>query len=125
MLPDLGFFLLLLCCATSCYGVVSAVMAAVWRHRRLYRSSRLAVTVTCAMVLCAAVIMWISLFTRDYSVAYVAKNSSNDLPPFYTFTAFWCALEGSHMLWTTLITVYSTIALWTYSRDNEHIMPYV
>ena len=125
MLGDLGFFLLFLCCVTTIYGVASAVGAAYWRHRRLYRSSRMALTATAVMCVTAALILWYSLFQRDYSIAYIFKNSSNDLPTFYTITAFWCSLEGSHLLWTLLLSIYSCIALWTYSRDNEHIMPYV
>ncbi len=125
MLGDLGFFLLFLCCVTTIYGVLAAVFAAYWRHLRLYRSSRNALTATAIMCVTASGILWYSLFQRDYSVAYIFKNSSNDLPAFYTLTAFWCSLEGSHLLWTLLLSVYSCIALWTYSKDNEHIMPYV
>lgn len=125
MLADLGFYLLFLCCLTSVYGVVAACLAAFWRHRRLYRSARLALTSVCAMTVTAAALLWFMLFQRDYSVVYIFKNSSNDLPAVYTLTAFWSALEGSHFLWTMLLSIYATIALWTYSRDNEHIMPYV
>lgn len=125
MLADLGFFLLFLCCVTSIYGAVAATLAAFWRHRRLYRSARAAITVTCILSVTAAAILWYSLYQRDYSVAYIFKNSSNDLPLVYTFTAFWSSLEGSHFLWTLLMTIYACIALWTYSKDNEHIMPYV
>ncbi len=125
MLADLGFYLLFLCTFTAIYGVVSAVLSAVWRHRRLYRSSRLAATCCCVMTITAALILWYSLFQRDYSIGYIFKNSSNDLPQIYTLTAFWSSLEGSHFLWTMLITIYSTIALWTANKDNEHIMPFV
>lgn len=125
MLADLGFYLLFLCCMTTCYGVISAVLAAIWRHRRLYRSSRFAGTAAAVMCVTAAGIMVYSLYQRDYSIGYIFKNSSNDLPPIYTLTAFWSSLEGSHFLWTMLLSIYSTIALWTYTKDNEHIMPYV
>jgi cytochrome c-type biogenesis protein CcmF len=125
MLGDLGFFLLFLCCASTIYGVIAAICAARWRHRRLYRSSRLSLTATCVMCVTAAGILWYSFYMRDYSLAYVWKNSSNDLPRIYTFTAFWSSLEGSHLLWTLLLSIFSTTALWTYSKDNEHIMPYV
>ncbi|MBM4252864.1 MAG: heme lyase CcmF/NrfE family subunit [Deltaproteobacteria bacterium] len=125
MLADLGFYLLLLCLVSTCYGVVAAVLAALWRHRRLYRSSRLALTASCTMASVAALMLWYLFFNRDYSVAYIFKTSSNDLPQIYTLTAFWSSLEGSHFLWTLLLCIYGTIALWTYSKDNEHIMPYV
>ena len=88
MLADLGFYLLLLCCITSIYGSGAAVLSAVWRHRRLYRSSRLAVTSSLVMASAAAGILLYSLFQRDYSIAYIFKNSSNDLPRVYTLSAF-------------------------------------
>lgn len=125
MLADIGFYLLLLCCLATGYGVVAAVLAAYWRHPRLFKSSKVALTSATVMCLSAAAILWYLLFQRDYSVAYIYKNSSNDLPLLYTFTAFWCSLEGSHMLWTMLISIFSAIAIWTHSKDNEHIMPYV
>lgn len=125
MAADFGFYLMLLCCLASGYGMISALAAAKLRHRRLYFSSKMALTATLVMGLCAAGLLFYLLFTRDYSVSYVMRNSSNDLPWWFTITAFWCALEGSHFLWTLLMTFVSFIAIWTYSKDNEHIMPYV
>jgi cytochrome c-type biogenesis protein CcmF len=69
--------------------------------------------------------LWFLFFQRDYSVAYIFKNSSNDLPYLYRITAFWSSLEGSHTLWTLLLAIFSAIAMWTGSKDNEHIMPWV
>lgn len=125
MPAHLGFIFLLLALVFALYGLASNVAAAVMRHRRLYRSARLAATVTAAFIILAAIVMWLSLFSRDYSIAYIWRNSSNDLPAFYTFTTFWSALEGSHFLWTMLLAVFTAIALWTGNRDNEHIMPWV
>ncbi len=125
MLANYGFFLIFLCAIVSCYGVLSAVGAAYWRHRRLYQSSKLAMTVTTALITVASVILIIAFFERDYSISYVAKNSSDDLPAIFTFTAFWSSLEGSHTLWMMLLSWVGSIAIWTHSKDNEHIMPYV
>ena len=82
-------------------------------------------TSTCLLLIGASVLLWVGLFQRDYSIAYVAKNSSNDLPTLFTFTAFWSSLEGSHTLWMLLLSIMGTVAVWTHSKDNEHIMPYV
>ena len=124
-MADLGFFLLFLCCLMSCYTFLASLGAARWRHRRLYSSAKYAVTITAVMSWSAAIILWYLLYQRDYSVGYIWKNSSNDLPIMYTFTAFWSSLEGSHFLWTLLIATFTTIALWTGAKNNEHIMPYV
>ena len=125
MLGHLGFYLLFLCCIASLYGFLASVAAAKMRHRRLYRSSRVAATATGVLVAVASALLWYLFFQRDYSIAYIFKNSSNDLPLAYTFTAFWSSMEGSHLLWTLLLCVFSVIAHWTASPDNEHIMPYV
>ena len=125
MPANLGFIFLLLALIFSVYGLVANVTAAFMRHRRLYRSARMAATMTALFIILAATVMWLSLFSRDYSIAYIWRNSSNDLPAFYTFTTFWSALEGSHFLWMMLLAVFTAIALWTGNRDNEHIMPWV
>jgi cytochrome c-type biogenesis protein CcmF len=125
MPAHLGFIFLLFALIFSVYGLFANFFAAVKRHRRLYRSGRIAATMMALFVVLASVVMWLSLFSRDYSIAYIWRNSSNDLPPFYTFTTFWSALEGSHLLWTLLLCVFAAIGLWTGNRDNEHIMPWV
>lgn len=125
MLADVGFDLLFLAGLATAYGTGAAVLSGAWRHRRFFRSARIAATASTAMTLIAAAILWYLFFQRDYSVAYVFKNSSDDLPRIYTITAFWSSLEGSHFLWTILLSTFGTIAIWTASRDNEHIMPWV
>lgn len=125
MLAHLGFYLLLLCCLLSIYGCFASLVAARMRHVRLFRSARVATTTVSVLAVTASLLMWYLLFTRSYEVHYIAKNSSDDLPYFYTFTVFWASLEGSHMLWTLLLSLFASLALWTANRDNEHIMPYV
>lgn len=125
MLPHLGFYILLLCCILSVYSCGASLFAAKMRHVRLFRSARLATTMVAVLGIVASIILWYLLFTRSYEVFYIAKNSSNDLPVFYTFTVFWASLEGSHMLWTLLLSIFAAIALWTAHKDNEHILPYV
>ncbi len=125
MFANEGFFLILLGFICSFYGFVAAILAAFWRHRRLYLSSKLALTVTTLLTVAASGLIVYSLFQRDYALAYVMKNSSNDLPKLFTLTAFWSSLEGSHMMWLTYMTVIGSVAAWSHSKDNEHIMPYV
>ncbi|MBP9706983.1 MAG: heme lyase CcmF/NrfE family subunit [Oligoflexales bacterium] len=125
MYAHLGFYLLFLCCLISGYGVFASAGAALLRHRRLYRSSRLAATSVFFLALFAAALLLYMFYQRDYSVAYIFKNSSNDLPAIYTLTAFWSSLEGSHFLWTLFMSLFCVIAHWTTHKDNEHIMPYV
>lgn len=93
MLADLGYFLLLLCTILSVYSSVSSFIAGRSRHRRLFRSARFAATLSATFCLLASLILWFLLYHHDYSVEYIFKNSSNDLPPMFRITAFWSSLE--------------------------------
>lgn len=125
MIANFGFYLLFLCAILAGYGFIASLAGAARQSRNLYLSSKYAFSAMAALNLIAATILWYALFDRDYSIKYIAGNSSNDLPDFYTFTAFWSSLEGSHFLWTTLLCGVGLIAIWTHAKDNEHIMPYV
>lgn len=125
MFADLGFYYCLLGLILSIYGTGASFFAAIYKHQRLYRSAKYAATAAGGLIVIASILLWIMFYQRDYSVAYIFKNSSNDLPAYYTLTAFWSALEGSHFLWAVLLSIFTVIAHWSYSKDNEHIMPYV
>jgi cytochrome c-type biogenesis protein CcmF len=125
MLVHYGFFLILLCCILSAYGAIGSIFAARWRHRRLFRSAQMAATLVAIFSTIACALLWYFFFQRDFSVHYVYKTSSLDLPLMYTVTAFWSSLEGSHLLWTWLMAICAGICAWTYAKDNEHIMPHV
>lgn len=45
----------------------------------------------------------------DFSVGYVAENSSTLLPTVYKITALWGAHEGSMLLWTLLLSLWGAI----------------
>lgn len=125
MYANIGFYYCLLGLILSIYGTGASLAAAYLKHARLYRSAKYAATASGLLIIAASILLWIMLYARDYSVAYIFKNSSNDLPAWYTLTAFWSALEGSHFFWSLLLAIFSVIAHWSYSKDNEHIMPYV
>lgn len=125
MLADYGFYLLLLGFIISSYGCVSSLFAAFSRNRRLFESARWASGASFVLCFSAALFLWYFFYTRDYSVSYVFKNSSEDMPMRYVISAFWGSLEGSHFLWTLLLSLFSLIAHMTYAKDNEHIFPYV
>jgi len=54
----------------------------------------------------ATVAMEHALLTRDFSLAYVAANSSRETPLIYTITGMWSALQGSILLWVLILTGY-------------------
>lgn len=51
----------------------------------------------------------------DFSVAYVANTSNSTLPMHYKYTAVWGGHEGSFLLWTLILCVW-TLAVALFSK---------
>ncbi len=57
-----------------------------------------------------------AFLTDDFSVLYVANNSNSALPVYYKVSAVWGAHEGSFLLWTWIMTMW-TLAVAVFSKD--------
>ena len=130
----LGFYLCFFGLVLSGYSMWVSLLSLrlvspAWRARRaacLWQlSSHRAMLVSCVAVMGAAFILWYLLWQRDYSVEYIYKNSSHDLPPWYTITAFWSSLEGSHLLWSLILALVSGVAISTIPRNLQALRPYL
>jgi cytochrome c-type biogenesis protein CcmF len=63
----------------------------------------------------AFVCLLVSFINNDFSVLYVAEHSNSQLPVQYRIAALWGGHEGSLLLWTFMLTVW-TIAVATFSK---------
>jgi cytochrome c-type biogenesis protein CcmF len=50
----------------------------------------------------------IGLLTNDYSIAYIANNSTSTTPLLYKIATAWAALEGSIVLWGLILVIFVT-----------------
>lgn len=125
MIRELGYLLLVFSFLTSFYGALTAFICSLTRQRTLLLSSRICSLYTALFALLTCVLLSYSFYFHDYSILYVYKNSSNDLPVFYRFSALWSSLEGSHLLWTTLLSFCTVCSLWFYHKNNESFLPIV
>jgi cytochrome c-type biogenesis protein CcmF len=50
-----------------------------------------------------------ALISHDFSLAYVAANNSTKTPLFYCITGLWSALQGSILLWATILAIYVAV----------------
>src|SRR5439155_11438146 len=58
--------------------------------------------------------------TRDFSIRYVALNTSRSAAPWYTFSALWAGMAGSLLLWCLILSVYSAVLA---TRKREELRP--
>lgn len=125
MLRELGYLLLVFCFLTSFYGCVSAFLSIYTRQRSLLLSSRVASLYSVVLSFLACLVLSFAFFRSNFSLDYVYRNSSQDLPSLYRLSALWSSLEGSHLLWTFLLSVCATVSLWSYPKKNESYLPQV
>jgi cytochrome c-type biogenesis protein CcmF len=77
-----------------------------------------------ALTLAVAVMEW-ALLASDFSIEYVARNSSLGTPWTYKLSGLWGALEGSILLWAWLLAVCSALVVVLYWRRHAVLMPHV
>lgn len=69
-------------------------------------------------ILASYVALTYSFVKSDFSVIYVLKNSSLDLPWFYKFCAVWGGHEGSMLLWALILSFW-TLAVSQFSNGLD------
>lgn len=122
---DIGQFALLLAFALAVYAVVAAFLGGKLAHQRLVETAERAVIVTAGLVFLAVAALWSLLASDNFSVYYVASNSSRALPWFYKLSALWGGQEGSLLFWSWLLAIYALIAVLANRRRNRALMPFV
>ncbi|MGH7633939.1 MAG: heme lyase CcmF/NrfE family subunit, partial [Gemmatimonadaceae bacterium] len=122
LIGELSLWVALLMAA---WGTTAGFAGAYTQRSELIASARRALYATCAFVVLAAAGLWTALLTSDFSFKFVASYTSANLPTVYKFTSFWAGQEGSLLLWALILSIYSSIAIYTGRKSNRGLMPWV
>jgi cytochrome c-type biogenesis protein CcmF len=90
----------------------------------LLASARRALIAVAVATLAASVRLWFAFFTRDFSIEYVAMNTSRSAQPWYTFSAFWAGMAGSLLLWSLVLSIYAAVFVARRDREREPFVPW-
>lgn len=120
---ELGFYALVLSFCLAVYATVMGSLSLFRPQRGVIYSGRNALIGVNLCVMLASGILWIALLTNDFSIGYVFRNSAVDMPPIYLLTSFWSSMEGSHLLWTMIMSIVVSISLLTLREKNEPLLP--
>ncbi|HKH94670.1 MAG TPA: cytochrome c biogenesis protein CcsA, partial [Gemmatimonadaceae bacterium] len=121
LVGELSLWVALLMAAWS--GVTSFAGGSLGRHD-LVTSGRRGLYVTTAMVVLASLGLWTALLTHDFSLKYVASNTSANMPKVYVFAAFWGGQAGSLLFWTLILAGFSTVAIWSLRGKSRDLAPW-
>ena len=124
-MENLGSLAVLLAFCLSVFAVVASVVGGWKKNAFLIHSAERAVYTIFFLVTVAASVVIVGLLTSDFRYAYVAGHSNRAMPGLYKFAAWWGGQEGSLLLWSWLLSAYSTVVMFTNRRRHRSMMPYV
>jgi cytochrome c-type biogenesis protein CcmF len=90
-------------------GIATLAVGLTRRRNRLLLAGRTYVWLVAIGAVIAFASMELALLTHDWSIAFVANNSSRHTPFPYNVATLWSALEGSIILWTTVLCGYMVV----------------
>jgi cytochrome c-type biogenesis protein CcmF len=106
--------------------VGAAVAALVGRNgdERWVLVSRRAVYGACALLTLCVVLIESAFLRDDFSFKIVQQHSSIETPTFYKLAAMWSSQEGSLLLWAWVLSIASSLALYSTRNRLREIVPY-
>ena len=124
-METLGAFSLLLALCLAAYAFLASVIGG-WKQKPfLIESGRRAVYGVFLLLTAASAILVSALLASDFRFAYVAERSNRAMPALYKFAAWWGGQEGSLLLWSWMLSLYSSIVVWTNRTRHRALMPWV
>ncbi|MFI5324015.1 MAG: heme lyase CcmF/NrfE family subunit, partial [Thermodesulfobacteriota bacterium] len=122
---ETGKIALFLAFAVSIYVVCASIYGARSGKSDFISSARNGALAVCFLLIVATVSLLHSLITLDFSLKYVALNTSTDLPLIYRFTSLWAGQAGSLLLWSLILSIYMSLVVITTRNRSRTLMPYV
>jgi cytochrome c-type biogenesis protein CcmF len=121
----LGHTSILLALFAALCGIVSPIVAARTGQARYLDFSRYAIFSQFFLVTLAAATLIYGLVATDFSIKYVAFNTTRATPVYYRVTGLWGALEGSLLLWEWILIIFSGVTAWIYRGRHRETLPWV
>jgi cytochrome c-type biogenesis protein CcmF len=121
-MSELGSFVLLLALALSVYSFLAGLIALARKQpgsERLGETARRAGIASFGAVFLAALVLVVSAFRNDFSIAYIFHHSNRDLPLPYKFAVLWSGQEGSLLFWSLLLSAYGLVLRVRHKTDER------
>jgi cytochrome c-type biogenesis protein CcmF len=123
MIPELGGGALAVSAVLAAYGSVAAGAGARTGRPALIESAQYAALAVFALITAALLLLAYAFLTFDFSVLYVARQTNLSTPFYYRITAVWGALEGSIVLWSWMLALYTLIIVVRH-RSQRDLYPW-
>ncbi len=125
MIPELGYGAAIVALGLALWGALAAALGARTGRPALVLSAQHAALGVFALVTACLALLMYAFLTFDFSVRYVATNTNLGTPFYYRITGVWGALEGSIILWTWMLALYTLIVILRHRESARELYPWV
>ncbi len=125
MIPELGTGAAIVALALALWGAVAAAVGARTARPALVLSAQHAALGVFVLVTACFALLTYAFLAFDFSVRYVAVNTNLGTPFYYRITAVWGALEGSIILWTWMLSIYTLLVIVRHRESAREFYPWV
>ncbi len=124
-MAETGYVSILVSFILSIYVVLASVYGAKSGRRDFIDSARNAALAIFFLLLIATLALVYSLVNLDFSLKYVAMNTSTDLDMIFRITSLWAGQSGSLLLWALVLSIYMALVVMQTRGKSRELMPYV
>jgi len=121
MIPELGHFALIIAFAVAIVQSIIPVIGAARNQTALVSLARPAALTQLLFVGLSYAALTHAFIVHDFSVLYVSQHSNLVQPLMYRISGVWGSHEGSLLLWTLTLSLW-TVAVAVYSRNLPEIL---
>ncbi|MBI2088819.1 MAG: heme lyase CcmF/NrfE family subunit [Deltaproteobacteria bacterium] len=125
MTATIGHTSIVIALVLAIWGILGPILGPRLSRDRYFGTVRAAILGQFCLVTIASLCLIYALVTTDFSIKYVAFNTTRSTPIYYRVTGLWGALEGSLLLWEWLLIIFSGLVAWTYRDRHRELMPWV
>jgi len=124
MTADVGFGMTVVALVLALYGGVAAALGARTGRTALVESAQHAALGIFTLVTACFALLTYAFLTFDFSIRYVASNTNLGTPFYYRITGVWGALEGSIILWSWMLALYTLILIVRHREGARELYPW-
>ncbi len=125
MTAAVGHASVFLALVLALWGMTAPILGYRTGKAGFFSSARAAILGQFILVTLSSSALIYGLVTTDFSIRYVAFNTTRATPIYYRVTGLWGALEGSLLLWEWILIIFSGLVAWTYKDHHRELMPWV
>ena len=124
MIPEVGGGAAFAALALALWGAVAAAVGGRTGRVALVESAQHAALAVFVLVTACFALLTYAFLAFDFSVRYVATNTNLGTPFYYRITGVWGALEGSIILWTWMLALFTLLVILRHRESARELYPW-